>query len=104
MFVVGTDQEFDDSFAGCEVDYQGFGFVNEDRQGNAYVALWTSAKTSNGHFYAGVKDILENPRKWKGKGFQFMIEGRCRKCNHTLTVPESIKSGIGPKCARGGRD
>lgn len=25
--------------------------------------------------------------------------GKCAKCGHKLTVPESIKSGIGPKCA-----
>jgi hypothetical protein len=85
-------------------DYRGFAFVNEDRQGNAYIALWTNAKENDGKFYAGVKDILENPGKWKDKGFEFMVEGRCRKCNHVLTVPESIRSGIGPKCARGGRD
>ena len=84
-------------------DYQGFGFINEDRQGNAYVALWTSAKENNGTFYRGVKDILENPGKWKGRGFQFMVEGRCRKCNHVLTYPESITLGLGPECARKAR-
>jgi len=26
-------------------------------------------------------------------------EGRCGRCNRTLTVPESIKSGFGPECA-----
>lgn len=27
-------------------------------------------------------------------------EGRCGRCNRTLTVPASIKSGIGPECAK----
>jgi hypothetical protein len=27
-------------------------------------------------------------------------EGRCCRCGRTLTVPESIASGIGPECAR----
>lgn len=26
-------------------------------------------------------------------------EGRCGRCNRKLTVPESIKNGIGPECA-----
>lgn len=28
--------------------------------------------------------------------------GRCCRCGRTLTVPESIESGIGPECARKG--
>lgn len=27
-------------------------------------------------------------------------EGRCGRCGRRLTVPESIKSGIGPECAK----
>lgn len=27
-------------------------------------------------------------------------EGRCCKCSHPLTVPESIDSGIGPECSK----
>jgi len=26
-------------------------------------------------------------------------EGRCGRCNRKLTVPESLKSGLGPECA-----
>lgn len=29
-------------------------------------------------------------------------EGRCGKCGRKLTVPESIKTGLGPICAAGG--
>lgn len=29
-------------------------------------------------------------------------EGRCGKCGRTLTVPESIATGLGPVCANGG--
>lgn len=28
-------------------------------------------------------------------------EGRCGRCNRKLTVPESIRTGFGPECARG---
>jgi hypothetical protein len=31
-------------------------------------------------------------------------QGRCGKCRKPLTVPDSIASGMGPVCARGGRD
>lgn len=31
-------------------------------------------------------------------------QGRCGKCRKPLTVPESIESGLGPVCAKGGRD
>jgi len=31
-------------------------------------------------------------------------QGKCGKCRKALTVPESIESGLGPVCAKGGRD
>jgi len=31
-------------------------------------------------------------------------QGKCGKCRKPLTVPESIASGLGPVCAKGGRD
>lgn len=33
-------------------------------------------------------------------GFNLHHEGRCCRCGRTLTVPESIESGIGPECAK----
>jgi hypothetical protein len=32
-------------------------------------------------------------------GFALHHEGRCGRCGRKLTVPESVKSGIGPECA-----
>ena len=29
---------------------------------------------------------------------EFWHEGRCGRCGRTLTVPESIASGVGPEC------
>lgn len=41
---------------------------------------------------------------WKGnplpEGYKIHHEGRCCRCGRTLTVPESIRTGIGPECAR----
>jgi hypothetical protein len=31
---------------------------------------------------------------------EFWHEGRCCRCSHPLTVPESIRRGIGPECAK----
>lgn len=31
---------------------------------------------------------------------EVMHEGHCGRCGRTLTVPESIKSGIGPECKK----
>jgi hypothetical protein len=33
------------------------------------------------------------------EGYAIRHEGRCGRCGRTLTVPESIDSGIGPECA-----
>jgi hypothetical protein len=33
------------------------------------------------------------------EGYAIHHEGRCCRCGRTLTVPESITSGIGPECA-----
>lgn len=34
------------------------------------------------------------------EGCEIHHEGRCCRCGRRLTVPESIKSGIGPECAK----
>ena len=39
--------------------------------------------------------------RWADRGFTILLEGRCLKCNHALTDPISIRTGIGPYC--GGR-
>lgn len=35
---------------------------------------------------------------WRQEGYDIQASGRCLVCNRTLTVPESIASGIGPEC------
>lgn len=43
------------------------------------------------------------PRRgyWAQDGYTLLLDGRCVVCNRKLTDPESIRTGIGPKC--GGR-
>jgi hypothetical protein len=37
---------------------------------------------------------------YENHGYRVHHEGRCGRCGRTLTVPESVESGIGPECAR----
>lgn len=39
---------------------------------------------------------------WAARGYRIYLEGRCLRCNRLLTTPDSIKRGIGPRCAEGG--
>ena len=41
--------------------------------------------------------VAEDPERLSRGAF--LHEGRCGKCNRKLTVPESIRTGIGPVCA-----
>jgi len=34
------------------------------------------------------------------EGLEVWHEGRCGRCNHKLTVPESIETGFGPECSQ----
>lgn len=76
-----------------ENNYKAFAFANDNG-----VKVWDSRK-NQGHWdkYA---DMLARPEVYKTK-CEYLYSGRCRKCNRKLTVPESIKLGIGPVC--GGR-
>lgn len=47
-----------------------------------------------------LKRIWENQTEEITKaGFDLHHEGRCGRCGRKLTVPESIKTGLGPECA-----
>lgn len=76
-----------------ESDYRGFGFVKDDGR----IILWRKKRTS---FFEKVARMLEDPKWFMARGIEYDIEGRCRKCNRKLTVSESIRSGIGPTCAK----
>ncbi len=77
-------------------NWQQFAFVTDGR-----VKVWRSKSnpaepTQFDHFAR----ILNNQEHYEENGLaEFMTEGTCRRCNRELTVPESIKSGIGPVCA-----
>lgn len=50
-------------------------------------------------FRRSMANIFENhPEAITNSGFNLHHEGKCGKCGKKLTVPESIRIGLGPKC------
>lgn len=73
-------------------DYNGIGFVKDDGR----IILWRRYRTEQ---YVKLIQVLEQPDQFRARGFAYHYEGHCRKCNRTLTTPESVRDGIGPVCA-----
>lgn len=74
-------------------DYTGFGFVEGDT-----IRLWR--KYADSKDFRAYISLLLHPQKYQTKGYEYLIEGCCRRCNRPLTTPQSIQSGIGPVCMR----
>ena len=73
-------------------DFTGFGFVTARG-----IQLWKRYQ-DNAHFRAYAR-LLTEPPTFKARGYEYLEEGACRKCNRALTNPVSIETGIGPVCA-----
>ena len=43
--------------------------------------------------------FCEEPDNITEAGFDVHHEGKCGKCGRPLTVPESVKTGLGPICS-----
>jgi hypothetical protein len=97
----------------------------KDAPARFFVALLTGPDNTNDYAYIGLIDNLKFRRTAKSKasedapsikaiGFfceqvlardtmpaclEVRHEGRCGRCHHPLTTPESIDRGIGPDCA-----
>jgi len=80
-----------------EGDYTYFGHITSD----GGIIFWRSWTTSNqGIRINGIIRALARLASSKeecGKAYA-LKSGRCWRCNRLLTVPESIKRGIGPEC------
>jgi len=72
--------------------YTQIGFVKDDGQ----IILWTRYRTKQ---YQRLIRVLQNPSHYETLGCVYHYEGTCRRCNRTLTTPESLRSGLGPVCA-----
>lgn len=83
-------------------DYQYVGVLNKER-GN--VVLTRASKITNDCLsFRLLNRVLANlwsntEEKILEAGFDVHHEGKCGRCGRRLTVPESIKSGLGPECA-----
>ena len=82
-----------------EIDYTGFGFVNDDG-----IRIW--AKYRGRSFYESCADMLWSmatqgeSSPYHRKGVRMLLDKRCAKCNRKLTHPASIITGIGPECRK----
>jgi len=74
-------------------DYKGFGYVNP----NGKIVVWYKQRGTVYEKYARFLEVLAT--HLEAGRIEVHHEGRCRLCNRPLTVPESIESGLGPKCA-----
>jgi hypothetical protein len=72
-----------------------FAFVGE---GGIYVWSRYRSDTGDKTQYQKMADLLSRPEAGREAGLNYLFEGRCRRCNRSLTVPESIRKGIGPIC------
>lgn len=74
-------------------NYKGFAFIEPDGR----ISVWR--KYASDSVFQKFADMVANPQKYQPRA-EYLYSGACRICNRKLTNPESIKSGIGPECAR----
>lgn len=83
-------------------NYSYLGILNKDA---GFVSLTRASKvTKDCMSYRLLNRVLAN--LWVGDeqkileaGFDVHHEGKCGRCGKKLTVPESVKTGLGPDCA-----
>lgn len=73
-------------------NYKGFGFVDEDGE----ILLWKKCRTE---FFIRLSRMVSHPELYLEKA-KFLFEGKCLRCNHVLTNPLSIQTGLGPECRK----
>ena len=86
-----------------ESNYEGFGFAEDDG-----ISVWWKRRGGKFDQYARIlwRFAIEgqfNPESGRitvdSVSGYMLCEGKCVRCNRTLTHPQSIESGIGPVCA-----
>lgn len=79
-----------------ETDYRYLGMIRQNGEFSVTRASKISADAPSAKAFGWVWNRFAGGDL---KGVEVLHEGRCGKCGRTLTVPESIKTGIGPTCA-----
>lgn len=85
-----------------EHDYKFLGTIWPNDPGGWHVTLGGNSYWRRGDQIVDVVDwFLYRLTVKRGfpEGVEFKHAGKCGKCGHTLTTPESIERGLGPICA-----
>ena len=78
-------------------NWDNFGFVAP----GGVVQVFNNRKGENKrspHEYYAL--MLMNPTAWEAKGYVYLMMGFCKRCNRPLTVPQSLRDGLGPICRK----
>lgn len=82
-----------------ESDYTYLGVYNPDKQEIKLTAK--SRFTPDSKPYRVIQWAVRHVNNLP-PGYAIQHNGKCCRCGRTLTVPESIETGIGPECAKKG--
>lgn len=84
-------------------DYSYMGLMTEDSQGRLGVRETAKTRISKGSTsFQAMQWLLGRLNAGRGIAPEAELHhmGRCARCNRELTHPESIKTGLGPECAK----
>lgn len=77
--------------------YRGFGFL-KIVNGTPWINVWTKCR---GQQFDALAIMLEQLDAHEAaKRVEISFATTCRRCNRTLTTPDSIEKGIGPICEK----
>jgi hypothetical protein len=85
-------------------DYQAFGFIS-DGTGLSIAGTVIVWKKYRGEWpeksqHERLADLLNRPIYRSGRGVEFLISLKCRRCQRDLSHPSSLADGLGPYCRR----
>jgi hypothetical protein len=77
------------------LDFQGFG----EQIGSNRFRVWRSAASRKEWIRAAEILVTLNQEDTSAAGeAYYILSNRCMRCHHKLSVPESVKAGLGPEC------
>lgn len=86
-------------------NFRNYSYVGKFNNLTGQLAITRNSKASDDAwsvriFRRAIARIFEgHPEAIEKAGFDVHHEGKCGKCGRKLTVPESIKTGLGPICS-----
>ena len=84
-------------------DYQAFATIESGTGSPVRLRVWyryrnAAVQKLGSSVHEAFADMLARPGHWAGRGVEYLISLRCRRCGRDLTHPESIRDGLGPIC------